>query len=94
MDCPKDLAIVMSQSKTPLFRVSSIGEEYAIIQRMVCPTCQSQLRLDLQKAISGSDGRIKGDLLTLKCANTTCDYQIEVVFYLPEDYDPLARYKR
>ena len=83
----------MSQSKMPAFRVGSIGEEYAIIQRMVCPTCQNPLRPDLQTAISGNDGRIVGDRMRLKCTNTSCDYQIEVAFYLPEDYDPLARYK-
>lgn len=85
--------IVMSGSNRPTFRVRNIEEEHAILDRMICPTCASRLSLVEQSAISGSDGRIKGDLMELKCTNNACGNQIEVLFYLPEDYDPLAKWR-
>jgi hypothetical protein len=82
----------MSHSNKPIFRVSGIAEEYAIIRRMLCPTCESQLKPERQTAIAKSDGGVKGDRIVLRCTNNACGNQIEVLFYLPEDYDPLAKW--
>jgi hypothetical protein len=73
-----------------IFRVKDIAEEYAIISRMLCPSCEQTLSRELQTVIDGDDGRIKGDLLKLKCTNNSCGIQLDVFFYLPEGYDPLA----
>jgi hypothetical protein len=76
-----------------VFKVRSIAEEYAIIGRMLCPSCEQTLARETQTMIDGNDGRIKGDLLKLKCTNSSCCNQIEVFFYLPDDYDPFTMWK-
>lgn len=82
----------MSGLNRSTFRVRNIGEEYAILERMICSACASRFSVVEQKAILGSDGQIKSDLIRIKCINGACGYQIEVLFDLPEDYDPLARF--
>ncbi len=80
----------MSAPNRLLFKVRSIAEEYAIIGRMLCPSCEHSLAREMQYMIEGKDGHTKGDLLKLRCTNSSCGIQIDVFFYLPDDYDPLA----
>jgi len=77
-----------------VFKVRSIAEEYAIICRTLCPSCENPLAREMQYMIEGNEGRTKGDLLKLRCTNNSCGIQIDVFFYLPDDYDPLAIPKR
>ena len=74
------------------FRVNrGIEEEHAIFRRVLCPFCESPLSLLNQRAIE-ANGRIVADIFQVKCMNQTCNRDIEIRFYLPEDYDPLAKY--
>jgi len=43
--------------------------------------------------LQGNEKHMKGDLLELRCTNNACGKQVEVFFYLPDDYDPLAMWK-
>jgi hypothetical protein len=72
------------------FRVKDIAEEYAIISKMLCPSCEYPLEKEAQHMIQGDGNRIVGDLLELRCTNGSCGSRMGVFFYLPEDYDPFA----
>ena len=78
----------MSTPNRLIFRVKDIAEEYAIVSRMLCPSCEHSLARERQTMLQGNDKHIKGDLLELRCTNNACRKQVTVFFYLPEDYDP------
>ncbi len=78
----------MSSQSTPIFKVNGVHEEYAIINRMLCPVCEDHLKVEYQLAITRKDGSIRGDRMKLRCINTTCNREAEVIFLLPDDYKP------
>ncbi len=83
----------MSNNVKLVFRVfHGIEEEYAIFNRILCPSCEKPLVLQQQKMID-CDGRIIGDEFEAVCTNSTCQKKIEIRFYLPANYDPLAKYE-
>ncbi len=77
-----------------VFRVSGVVEEHAIIDKMLCPLCESPLKLELQALVSVPGKLCKGDAMMLRCTNKTCNNQIEVLFYLSEDYDAVKEMER
>ncbi len=83
----------MSNPDRIIFRVKDIAEEYAIVSRMLCPSCEHPLAREKQTMLKGEDNRVRGDLLELRCTNSACGKQLAVFFYLPEDYDPFDVWK-
>jgi hypothetical protein len=83
----------LSKVDTPIFRVNNVDEEYAILSRVLCPICESSMALEVQEAIPG-DNRIKGDKFKIICTNKFCGNRLELIFYLPANYDAIAELKR
>lgn len=78
------------------FKANNPSEEYAIVDRFLCPTCKGKIRVRRQELMMTETGKIKGDHLTCQCKK--CQSEIMLTFYLPPNYEPLKeiqkRFKR
>lgn len=76
-----------------VFRADGIIDEHVIIRKMLCPLCESPVKLEIQQLLE-MPGKPLADRMLLRCTNRACDNKIEALFYLPEDYDPAEEAKR